>query len=648
MPAVATTARPEAESAPTSAPLMSHRQILLVVYGLLAVMFLSSMEQTVFGTAIRTIGDDLHGLDQQAWVTTAFLITSTVTTPLYGKLSDVFGRRPLVVIAITMFLVGSLLSSFSTSMVMLAAFRAVQGIGAGGLMSLPLAVMGDICAPRERAKYQGYFLATFGIAAVIGPLVGGIFAGTRSLLGIDGWRWVFLINIPIGLIALAIVMMFLHVPSFSHHRPHIDWWGAALVTTSLVPLLLVAEQGRDWGWASTASLTCYVVGAISLVAFVMVERHMGQDAILPLRLLNQKFSVAALLSVLLGFGLFGAMITIPLYQQIVLGFTPTESGFGTLPIMLCLMLASVITGQIVSRTGKYGIFPITGSATMAIGFLVLTGMKVEKGYPYMAIAMAIIGLGLGQLMQTLVLAAQAAAPASEMGVASSSVTFFRQIGGTLGAAVVLSLLFTTLPTSVSHAMTDEHTATAALDAALDPAVAAAPQNKAVMDTMWTPISSKIHTEIESKIKQVTEQLEKKIHSKAAEQQALSQIAKEQHLSVRDGHLAVDYTDPVQRRAIVDKMVPILIGQVAKGNNPTATQHVNTSDTSFLTGADPRLTAPFMFGFNHSVVAIYWLVLAVMGFATAVTCFYRVPPLRTRSALEEKKELANAAAEEKQS
>ncbi|MBN9376496.1 MAG: MFS transporter, partial [Cellulomonas sp.] len=223
---------------------MSQRQIMLVIYALMAGMFLSSLDQTVVGTAIRTIGDDLHGLNQQAWVTTAYLITSTIATPIYGKLSDLFGRRPLYIFGLGVFILGSFLSSFSTSMIMLAGFRAFQGIGAGALMSVPLAIMGDMLAPRERAKYQGFFLAVFGVSAVVGPLIGGVFADASQILGIAGWRWVFLVNVPVGIGALFMVLAFLHLPTF--HRtsaPRIDWWGATAVVVTLVPLLLVAEQG---------------------------------------------------------------------------------------------------------------------------------------------------------------------------------------------------------------------------------------------------------------------------------------------------------------------------------------------------------------------------------------------------------------------
>jgi EmrB/QacA subfamily drug resistance transporter len=833
-------------------PVMSHRQIMFVMYGLMAGMFLSALDQTIVGTAIRTIGDDLHGLDQQAWVTTAYLIAATVTTPLYGKLSDLFGRRPLFIISITIFVAGSFLSSFATSMLMLAGFRAFQGLGAGGLMSLPLAIIGDMLAPRERAKYQGFFLATFGVASVIGPLVGGLFAGTDTILWISGWRWVFLVNVPVGIVALLMVIAFLHLPHIPHAKPHIDWWGAGLVVATLAPLLLVAEQGREWGWTSPASIACYVIGATALAGFILVERAMGASAIIPLRLFrNTAFSTATVLSILVGFGMFGAMLTLPLYLQIVLGYSPTQSGFATLPMMAGVMTASIGTGQIVARTGKYSAFPKTGTATTALGFGILVFMTPDKPFWFLAIAMVVIGLGLGQLMQTLTMAVQASADAQDIGVATSSATFFRQIGGTLGTAIMLSLLFSILPTNISNSLTDEKTTWHALDAALNPAVANDPANAAIMAKMWTPITDKIRdkvddqladatTQVKDAVKtavraKVTEAVSKKAANgtgrigdgisalgsgldklatgtdafvtgvgkigagaqqlaggltklsaaektaaknaaqatrdfgslsaamaamgadqkactdgdssaceKLADDQAhvsaamkdlgtsvyttsgylngaqgkpglasglaqvatgahkladgattaaekgsaiptgaaaaasgteklasgakqlskvdsiidkavkkalpkayakaLQQVAFERNLSVVDGRLAVDWSDPVQRWAMVDTLTPTLVDSIKTGNSDDNNVQTDssTSDTSFLTGADPRLTQPFMTGFNTSVVTIYWVGLAVMMVAFVITLFFTVPPLRTRSALQEKSE--NAALE----
>jgi EmrB/QacA subfamily drug resistance transporter len=461
---------------------MTHRQIMFVLYGLMAGMFLSALDQTVVGTSIRTIADDLDGLSQQAWVTTAYLIVSTIATPIYGKLSDIFGRRPLFIFAITIFLVGSILSGFATSIFQLAAFRAIQGLGAGGLMALPLAIMGDMLAPRERAKYQGYFLAVFGISSVIGPLIGGLFAGADEILWITGWRWVFLINIPIGLVALGIVLRFLHLPKRSVNRSvRVDYFGAAAVILSVAPLLLVAEQGREWGWDSASAIACYIIGGAGIIAFILIERAMGDAALIPLKLFRSPtFSVATVLGVLVGFGMFGAISTVPLYLQLVKGSTPTESGFQLLPMILGLMIASIASGQIIARTGKYRIFPILGTALMLVGFLILTTLKADTNYWILALAMLTVGLGLGQLMQTLTIASQNSVGARDIGVATSASTFFRQIGGTLGVAVIFSVVFGRLPEFISKAFTDS-TLLANLKAAVaDPKVLADPANAAIL------------------------------------------------------------------------------------------------------------------------------------------------------------------------
>jgi EmrB/QacA subfamily drug resistance transporter len=467
---------------------MTHRQILFVIYGLMAGMFLSSLDQTVVGTAIRTISDDLHGLSQQAWVTTAYLIVSTIATPIYGKLSDIFGRRPLFIFAISIFLVGSIASGFASSMIELAAFRAIQGLGAGGLMALPLAIMGDMLAPRERAKYQGYFLAVFGISSVIGPLIGGLFSGAPFILGLVGWRWVFLINVPIGIIALVMVMRFLHLPKRSVNRGvRIDWWGAATVVLAVAPLLLVAEQGRDWGWLSGGSWACYIIGAAGILAFILVERMMGDDALIPLKLFKSRtFSMATVLGVLVGFGMFGALSSIPLFLQIVNGSTPTQSGFQLLPMILGLMISSIVSGQLISRTGRYRIFPIIGTFTMGVGFLLFTFISAATPIWFVMLGMLFVGLGLGQLMQTLTIASQNSVGPRDIGVATSSSTFFRQIGGTLGVAVVFSALFSRVPDTIKNAFA-EPTLAANLKAALaDPKVLSDPKNTQILGILKDP------------------------------------------------------------------------------------------------------------------------------------------------------------------
>jgi EmrB/QacA subfamily drug resistance transporter len=441
--------RDSAQAIADAGGVMTHRQIVLVIVGLMAGMFLSALNQTVVGTSMKTIADDLDGLALQAWVTTAFLIVSTVTTPIYGKLSDIFGRRPLFLIAIVLFLIGSLLCSFANTMYELAVYRAVQGLGAGGLMALPLTIMGDMLAPRERAKYQGYFLAVFGVSSVLGPLIGGVLAGADEILFLTGWRWVFLINVPIGILALGIVLRFLHLPKL-HGSARIDWWGAAAVIVATVPLLLVAEQGREWGWSSAPAWTCYVVGGLGIVVFLVVEKRMGDDALIPLKLFRSPtFSMATVLGVLVGFGMFGAMMSIPLYLQLVNGATPTESGLLMLPMILGLMISSIVSGQLIARTGRYKMFPIFGTFLLGAGFYLLTWSSYDKPAWFLMIGMLLAGLGLGQLMQTLTIASQNSVGARDMGVATSASTFFRQIGGTLGTAVIFSVLFSRIPQTLA-------------------------------------------------------------------------------------------------------------------------------------------------------------------------------------------------------
>ncbi|MFG2225019.1 MFS transporter [Streptomyces sp. NPDC048644] len=463
---------------------LSHRQILTILSGLMLGMFLAALDQTIVSTSIRTIADDLHGLSQQAWATTAYLITSTIATPLYGKLSDLHGRKPYYLAAITIFVVGSVLCTFSTSMTELASFRALQGLGAGGLMSLALAIIGDIVPPRERARYQGYMLGTFATSSVAGPLIGGALAGQEHLLGITGWRWVFLVNVPIGIVALFVVAKVLNIPHTRRdHR--IDWWGALTIAVGVVPLLLVAEQGREWGWGSTASVTCYVVGAVGIVAWIFVERWIGDDALIPMRLFrNSTFSMTSLLSVLIGMGMFGGMLMIPQYLQIVKGASPTKSGLEMLPLMAGMFIASIASGQITSKTGRYKIFPIIGTALMVAAML-LFHFRVQWDTPLWEtmVYMLVFGLGLGGCMQTLVLAVQNAVPPRDMGVATASSTFFRQMGATAGTAIFLSVLFSTVGDKIAAAFRSA-VRTEDFQAALhDPAVLHDPASKPVLDML---------------------------------------------------------------------------------------------------------------------------------------------------------------------
>jgi EmrB/QacA subfamily drug resistance transporter len=447
-----------AKAAHTNSAGYTHRQILTILSGLLLGMFLAALDQTVVSTAIYKIGESLNGLTAQAWVTTSFLITSTIATPLYGKLSDIYGRKPFFLFAIGVFVLGSALCTLSTSMYMLAAFRAFQGIGAGGLFSLALAIVGDILAPRERAKYQGYFMAVFGTSSVLGPVVGGALAGQNSIFGVAGWRWIFLINVPIGLLALVVVSRVLHV-SHTPRQHRIDYWGALSLAVGLVPLLIIAEQGRTWGWASASAFGCYIVGVLGLVSFVAVERAMGESALLPLRLFrNSVFAVGSAQSTIIGIGMFGGITLLPLYLQLVKGYSPTQSGLAMLPLVLGIMSASVVAGQLTSRTGRYKIFPIIGCALLVVGMVLLTRLTADTPLVVVDLFMLVVGAGLGLNMQTIVLAMQNAVSPRDIGVATSSTTFFRQLGGTLWVAVFLSIVYSTVSGKISsayaHAATD--------------------------------------------------------------------------------------------------------------------------------------------------------------------------------------------------
>jgi EmrB/QacA subfamily drug resistance transporter len=420
---------------------LSHRQILTILSGLVMGMFLAALDQTIVSTAIKTIGNDLHDLQAQAWVTTAFLITSTIAAPLFGKLSDIYGRKRLFMLAIVIFVAGSALCGLATSMYELAGFRAFQGIGAGGIMPLALAVIGDIIPPRERARYQGYMMAVFASASVLGPVLGGLLAGTTDFLGVAGWRWIFYINVPIAIVALIVIARVLKLDYVRRER-RIDWLGSAMLAVGLVPLLVVAEQGQSWGWASAAAFTCYFLGAAGLATFVWIQHRMGDDALLPLRLFRSRtFSVAAGQVTIIGMAMFGGLSVIPLYLQIVKGASPTKSGLLLLPLVGGLMLASLGVGRLVARTGHYKIFPVVGSVLMLIGMGLMITVGADTPIWHTDVFMAVFGIGLGFNMQSLVLAMQNSVPAKDMGVASAASTFFRSVGGTLGTAIFLSILF---------------------------------------------------------------------------------------------------------------------------------------------------------------------------------------------------------------
>lgn len=538
---------------------MTHKEILIVLVGLMSGMFLAALDQSVVGTAMRTIADDLGGLSLQAWATTAYLITATVSTPIYGKLGDIFGRRPLFLIAIAIFILGSVTTGLATNMFELAAYRALQGLGAGGLFSLALTILADVVPPRERARYQGMFLAVFGTSSLLGPVIGGAFAGIDEILFIDGWRWVFLMNLPIGAVSLFMVLKFLHIP----HTPRpqkIDWWGAATIVIAVVPILIAAELGREWGWGSPLTLGLIATGVVGIVLFILVEKGMGPTALIPLALFkNQTFARTQILGFIIGIGMFGGMIVLPLVIQVVYGANPTEAGLLMLPMVAGMMTASISSGRYTSKTGKYRIFFNTGTATLFAGYLYMVFvLNADTPIWLVSIGMILIGFGLGQLMQTTMVSSQNSVEAKDIGVATSTATFFRQMGGTLGVAVFMSILFGQLKDSVLAAFARPEVQSGLQAAVTDPAIANNPANGPILGL------------IES--------------GEAAEAISL--------------------------------------------------------DSSFLIGADERLTAPFRIGFVESSLTVFLIAGLVVSVAFAFSWFIKEVPLRTKSASQEAAEAAS--------
>ncbi|MDI2035516.1 MDR family MFS transporter [Paenarthrobacter nitroguajacolicus] len=461
---------------------LTHRQTLTVMVGLMLGMFLSSLDQTIVSTSIYTIANDLDGLSLQAWATTAYLITSTVSTPLYGKLSDIFGRRPLYLTAIVIFLAGSLYAGSVHSMTELAIARGIQGLGAGGLLALALTIIGDIVALKDRAKYQGYFMSVFGISSVLGPVIGGAFAGSANILGFDGWRWVFFINLPIGLAALVVVFMYLHLP-VRHVKQKIDYWGAAAITLAIVPLLLVAEQGRTWGWSSAGSWLCYGLGVIGIVAFLLAERRAGDYALIPLRLFkNTTFGLSSLLNFIIGIGMFGAIAMLPMYLQLVKGLTPTEAGLMMITFTVGILFGSISAGRTISSSGVYRIFPILGTAVLAAAATVMgLVLGVDTGLWVPGLIAVFFGVGLGFCMQPLTLAMQVSVPPKDMGVGTSTAAFFRSMGGAVGTAVFISMLFSTAADKIADGMKTAASSPDYQAVLRDPAVASDPANAKLFD-----------------------------------------------------------------------------------------------------------------------------------------------------------------------
>ncbi|NUT70466.1 MDR family MFS transporter [Pseudarthrobacter sp. C4D7] len=472
----------KATAAPGAGETLTKRQIVTVMVGLMLGMFLASLDQTIVSTSIYTIANDLDGLSLQAWATTAYLITSTVSTPLYGKLSDIFGRRPLYLSAIAVFLVGSLYAGSVHSMTELAVARGIQGLGAGGLLALALTIIGDIVSLKDRAKFQGYFMSVFGISSVLGPVVGGAFAGSANILGFDGWRWVFFINLPIGLAALTVVFLFLHLPA-KHLKQKIDYWGAAAITVAIVPLLLVAEQGRTWGWTSLNSFLCYGLGVVGIAWFLLAEKRAGDYALIPLRLFhNVTFGLSSLLNFIIGIGMFGAIAMLPMYLQLVKGLTPTEAGLMMITFTVGILFGSITAGRTISASGTFRIFPIMGTGILTAAALVMGfSLGVDTGLWVPGLIAVFFGVGLGFCMQPLTLAMQTSVPPRDMGVGTSSAAFFRSMGGAVGTAVFISMLFSLAANRIADGMKAAATDPAYLAVLKDPAVASDPANAKLYD-----------------------------------------------------------------------------------------------------------------------------------------------------------------------
>jgi EmrB/QacA subfamily drug resistance transporter len=417
------------EDAPAPTGALSHRQILVVFSGVMAGMLLAALDQTIVSTALPTIVGELGGIDHLSWVVTAYLLTSTAAVPLYGKISDLYGRKIVFQAAIVIFLVGSVLSGLSQSMLMLIVFRGVQGLGGGGLMAMAMAIIGDVVSPRQRGRYVGYLGAVFAMSSIVGPLVGGFFVDSLS------WRWIFYINIPIGIAALFITSSVLKLP-FRRVPHRIDFEGAALLVGGVVCLLFVSVWGGvTYPWGSPIILGLGAAAVTLLVAFIAQERRVAEP-LLPLRLFRDSiFSVSSVVSVLVGIAMFGAMVFLPVYLQAVQGASATESGLLVLPLMLGLMSMSVLSGRIISATGHYKSWPVAGMGIAAVGVFLLSRMDVNTSRLMTSVFMVIFGAGIGMVMQVLLLAVQNSAPHADLGVATSAVNFFRQMGATLGTAV---------------------------------------------------------------------------------------------------------------------------------------------------------------------------------------------------------------------
>ena len=453
---------------------ITHRQVLVVFSGLVLAMLLAALDSTIVSTALPTIVGELGGLAHLSWVVTAYLLAQTVVTPLYGKLGDLYGRKGVMQGAIVLFLIGSALCGVSRDLTQLIIFRAIQGLGGGGLMVTTQAIVGDIVPPRERGRYQGIFGAVFGVSSIAGPLLGGYFTTHLS------WRWIFYINLPLG--ALALVVLAFTLPARGERVRHrVDYLGAGLLAVALSSTVLLADLGgTTYAWTSSLTLGLGAAAIIATLGFIVVERR-AAEPVLPLRLFeNRAFWVTSSVGFVVGFALFGSVTYLPLFLQVAKGASPTGSGLQMLPMMAGMLTTSIASGQLISRTGRYKIFPVVGTAVVALGLFLLSRMTVETSTLAASGIMLVMGLGLGMVMQVLVIAVQNAVEYADLGVATSGATLFRLIGGSIGTAV-LGAIFAArldtvlprlLPASASNAGSGAAITTEML-AALPPAIRSA-------------------------------------------------------------------------------------------------------------------------------------------------------------------------------